>query len=267
MIVNAPVLGLPCAALSLAEATDAVLDLVAERSGGYVSLCNAHVAVNAQHSDAHRRALTGASAVFPDGAPVAFIQRRKGAAYAERVAGPDLMNAVFDRGRRHRIRHFFYGAELSTLLRLEARLKDRWPSAEVVGRIAPPVSQHPPCLDAAAVRELSQAAPDIVWVGLGSPKQDIWMATNSSNLAPAVLIGVGAAFDFLSGRKNRAPLVMQTAGLEWLHRLISEPRRLGMRYLRTNTEFVIRGAVDLALAARDARSASSQSRARGSRSV
>jgi N-acetylglucosaminyldiphosphoundecaprenol N-acetyl-beta-D-mannosaminyltransferase len=182
-------------------------------------------------------ALEAADFVFPDGAPIAWAQRRFGPGPAERVGGPDLMQRVIAEGRATGLRHAFYGSTPSVLASLERNLRERHPGVSIVASVAPPFDPRVELTD--ADREALRAGgPHIVWVALGAPRQELWMARHAAELSPSLLVGVGAAFDFLSGAKARAPHWMQRAGLEWLHRLLSEPRRLGARYVTTNSRFI-----------------------------
>jgi N-acetylglucosaminyldiphosphoundecaprenol N-acetyl-beta-D-mannosaminyltransferase len=172
----------------------------------------------------------------PDGMPVVWM----GPPGVERVYGPDLMLAVCDAGRASGLRHYFYGGNPGVADELGARLCARFPGLQVAGAFTPPF-RDPDDLEMERLRsEIARSRPDIMWVGLGTPKQERFMAGPGRTLDTALLVGVGAAFDFLSGRVRQAPRWMQRTGLEWLFRLGSEPRRLGPRYLRTNTMFVLR---------------------------
>ena len=184
-------------------------------------------------------ALTGAWVVFPDGAPVAWMMPRWSAhPTPHRIGGPDLMPRVMEVSRAHGLRHGFYGSLPGTLAQLTDRLEARFPGLEIPIAIAPPFGE----LDDERVRDdiaaIREAEVDVLWVGLGAPRQELWMARHSASLGPVVAVGVGAAFDFLAGVKKRAPLWMQRAGLEWAHRLGAEPRRLGRRYVVTNSQFL-----------------------------
>lgn len=222
---------------------DSAADLVIERArggeGGFACLCNVHVLVTARRDESVRAALRDAWVVFPDGAPVAWLQRRLGARGAQRIAGPDLMPLVIDRGRGVGLRHFLYGSTQSVLNSLERSLARRYPGAEFVGTYAPPFGK---AIDEANLDAVVSAEPDVVWCALGAPKQELWMSRNAGALRPALLVGVGAAFDFNAGTKTRAPEWMQSTGLEWLHRLGGEPARLAPRYLTTNYAFVVTAA-------------------------
>ncbi len=241
------VLGVACFAGQIDSAAAAVVERALSGEGGYACLLNAHVAVLGQRDAAVRAALDEAWIVFPDGAPIAWVQRRTGACGARRVAGADLMAAVVERGREKGLRHFLFGGSEATVRALEARLRERFAGADIAGALAPPIASVDELGGDALLEEIRRVEPGVVWVGLGAPKQELWMRRYAASLAPAVTLGVGAAFDFLAGTKQRAPRWMQRAGLEWAHRLASEPRRLAGRYMRSNSAFVLRVARDLVL--------------------
>ena len=226
-------------------ATATVLRRVESGRGGYSCLCGVHGIITAQHSERMKGALDEAWLNFPDGAPVAWLMRRHGAETARRVAGPDLMPSVIDAGQELGLRHFLFGSSPEVLERLERRLLDRFPRAIIAGSLSPPFRPLTDAENAEVAGKIVAAKADLVWVGLGLPKQDDWLRRSSDLFAPAVGLGVGAAFDFLAGSKPRAPEWMQAAGLEWMHRLLKEPRRLAGRYAKTNTEFVARAGLAL----------------------
>jgi N-acetylglucosaminyldiphosphoundecaprenol N-acetyl-beta-D-mannosaminyltransferase len=221
-------LGVRVSALNLQSACDGIEDAIREGVRGYVCLCGAHGLVDSQSDPALRAAYNKAFMNTPDGMPLVWELRRQGNPEAGRVYGPDLMLEMFGRG----LRHYLYGASLTTLLRLETRLKKRFPQAEIAGIYSPPFRPLTMQEDDDVADRINATKPDIVWVGLGAPKQELWMAKMRSRLSAPMLIGVGAAFDFHAGQKPQAPAVMQSLGLEWLFRLGSEPRRLWRRYLR-----------------------------------
>ena len=239
----ADVLGTPIFVGDVASAAGWVVDRALGGAGGYVCLCNVHLFVVARHEDEVHRALAGAALAFPDGWPIAWLQRRLGRRSATRVAGPDLMARVIADGRSVRLRHFLLGSSEGVLGRLEESLHRRFPGAEIAGRRSLPFFEADDFSGTeAAVAEVRRASPHVVWLSLGCPKQELWMLRYAQELAPALVAGVGAAFDFHAGTKPRAPAWMQRAGLEWLHRLMSEPRRLASRYSRTNSEFLLLAA-------------------------
>ena len=169
--------------------------------------------------------------------------RRFGAGGARRVAGPDLMPLVIDAGQPLGIRHFLVGSTPEVLEQLQRRLVERYPKAIIAGAISPAFRRLSEDEDARMAQQIVDSGADVVWVGLGLPKQDEWLRRNAELFKPAVGLGVGAAFDFLAGTKPRAPKWMRSCGLEWFHRLLSEPRRLARRYATTNTEFVARAGI------------------------
>jgi len=234
-VVTAPVLGVDCFAGDLDAAVAAVADRVESGVGGYACLSNVHTLVSAVHDPALRRVLSDAWIVFPDGSPVAWLQRRQGHRGAARIAGPDLMARMLSPEAPSSFRHYLYGATSDVLDRLE----HRFAGAAICGSHAPPYISFDASEHERAVEAVRSTQPDIVWCGLGMPKQELWMRRFAPALAPALVLGVGAAFDFLSGNKSRAPRFVQRMGLEWAHRLASEPRRLSGRYLSTNSEFLL----------------------------
>ena len=243
---TADVDGTPIFVGDLASGASWVVDRARVRAGGYVCLCNVHLFVVARHDDNVRRALAGAALAFPDGWPIAWLQRRLGHRSAMRVAGPDLMARAIDDGRGFGLRHFLLGSTEDVLRRLEQNLAGRFPGAEIAGRLSLPFFEPGDFGGTeAAIAEVRQAAPHVVWLSLGCPKQELWMLRYGQELAPALVAGVGAAFDFHAETKRRAPAWVQRAGLEWLHRLLSEPRRLGSRYARTNSEFLLLASREL----------------------
>lgn len=243
------VLGVRCFSGTVDDAVARVIERSRSGLGGYAVLCNVHVLMTAhKRADLHR-ALDDAWAVLPDGAPVAWLQRRLGSPSAERAGGPDVMLGVLDRGRAVGLRHAYVGSTEATLQRLSERIERRFPGVDVVGTLSLPFGD-PGEWSEAAIETVRSWRPDIVWLALGAPKQELWMQQYASALAPAVVLGVGAAFDFHAETKSRAPGWMQRAGLEWAHRLGAEPRRLLGRYLTTNTAFLMRVAPVLSRQAR-----------------
>jgi N-acetylglucosaminyldiphosphoundecaprenol N-acetyl-beta-D-mannosaminyltransferase len=211
------------------------------RRGGYAVLCNVHVLMTAQNRPDVRRALDNAWLVLPDGAPVAWLQRRLGGRGAERVGGPDLMPLVLDRGREAKLRHVLLGSTQQTLDLLAERMRMRFPGVEIAGSLSPPFT-NPAAWTPGVLERVAACEPHVVWLALGAPRQELWMREHAEALSPAVVLGVGAAFDFHAGAVRRAPGWMRRTGLEWLHRLGSEPRRLAGRYVTTNSAFMV-GAV------------------------
>lgn len=208
------------------------------RESRVVCICNAHSVVTASQDADFRAAVDTADMATPDGAPVAWMLRQQGASNQRRVSGPDLMLAYCAGAARTGESIFLYGSTAATLDALQTQLKKRWPTLKIAGAIAPPFRPMTSEEDTADVRQINASGAGTVWVSLGCPKQELWMAAHRGRVH-AVMLGVGAAFDFHAGAVKRAPGWMRRGGLEWLHRLISEPRRLWRRYLVTNSAFVL----------------------------
>lgn len=239
-----PVLGVQIDVLDWAAAITRLMEWGRTRESRYVAICNAHVVVTASRDDVYRQVIDNADMATPDGAPVAWMLRRIGFTGQPRISGPDLMLALCQRCAAEGLPVYFYGSTEETLSALNKRLREAFPSLRVAGMESPPFRKLNADEDAAAVKRINASGAAIVFVGLGCPKQEHWMAEHRGKVS-AVMIGVGAAFDFHAGMVKRAPKWMQDAGLEWLHRLASEPRRLWKRYLVTNTLFLIGAAKQL----------------------
>ena len=205
--------------------------------GGYICVANVHTTVTASRDESYRAVQNGSVMVLPDGGPLSKYSRGHGFPDAQRVTGPDLMRAVLAMSADMGWTHYFYGSTPETLDKLRAVLAERYPGARVVGMQSPPFRPLTLEEDAAAVNAINAAAPDFVWVGLGAPKQERWMADHAGRVR-ALMLGVGAAFDYEAGNIRRAPQWMQRHNLEWLYRLLQDPKRLFGRYLSTNLRFM-----------------------------
>ncbi len=232
------VLGVGVSAITMADALAAIEGWIATGTSRYVCVTGVH-GVMESHADPILRDIHNAAGlVTPDGMPLVWLARWRGHQQVERVYGPDLMLACCRHFVTKGYRHFFYGGGPGVPERLAARLQERVPGLIVAGTWSPPFGELAPSEEDAAVARLDAAAPDIVWVGLSTPKQERWMARHVGRTRAPVLIGVGAAFDFHAGLKRQAPRWMQRSGLEWLFRLATEPRRLWRRYLFNNPRFL-----------------------------
>ena len=205
---------------------------------GTVAATSMHGIVEAQHDPSFKEILNSMDAVVPDGMPLVWLGRRRGHYLPRRVYGPDLMLEFCEKTPGSGYRHFFYGGEPGVPERLAESLKRRFPSMEVCGTFSPPFRPLALAEDEEIVTIISRAAPDVLWVGLGAPKQERWMHEHRDRLNVPVLVSVGAAFDILSGRRRQAPLWMRERGLECLFRLFQEPRRLWRRYLICGAQFI-----------------------------
>ena len=238
------VLRVPVDVVSWSEAVDCIFGWALRRESRTVCICNVHSVITARRTPAHANAISSADLVTPDGAPVAWMLRRKGHRDQERINGPDLMWTCCRKASMLGTEMLLYGGTPATLQRLERRLRAEFKGINIVGALSPPFREMTADEDAAAVDLINRSGARIVWVGLGCPKQEAWMHAHHSQVN-AVMVGVGAAFDFHAGVARRAPLWMQRNGLEWLHRLSQDPRRLATRYLVGNSIFMIAMLPDL----------------------
>lgn len=207
-------------------------------SGRAVHLCNAYTLSLALHDDSLTALLNDADINLCDGMPLIWIARRLGLAHMrERVYGPDLMVATIDRGRPRGLRHYLYGSTPEVIALLEANLRTRYPGVELVGVESGPFRPLTEAEEHELARRIADSGADVVWVGLGTPRQDLFV-DRFRVLVPATFIAIGAAFDFHAGTKRQAPRIVQRFGFEWLFRLVTEPRRLWKRYLIGNGRFV-----------------------------
>lgn len=232
------VLGVGLSAIHRHQAVEVVLDALARRRRGYITVTGVHGVMEAQQDEAVRTAINNAFLCTPDGMPMVWIGKLKGHRQMSRVYGPDFMLDVCAVSARHGIRHFFFGGAPGVVEQLKERLTARFPGLEVVGTYTPPFR----ALNAEEQEQLRQLVektrPDIFWVGLSTPKQEKFMAEYLPKLNVPLMAGVGAAFDFHAGRVKQAPHWMQRVGLEWFFRLCQEPRRLWKRYLTNNPRFL-----------------------------
>jgi len=233
-------------AASWERTMDCLLGWARARESRYVAICNVHVVVTASRDEAYRQVINGADMATPDGAPVAWMLRRFGFANQPRITGPDLMWALYRRCAEEGLPVYFYGSTEPTLAGLASRLKIVFPGLIVAGMESPPFRALSDGEDDAAVARINDSGAAVVFIGLGCPKQECWMAAHRGRVN-AVMVGVGAAFDFHAGTVRRAPKWMQERGLEWVFRLLSEPRRLWKRYLVTNTLFILGASRQLIL--------------------
>jgi len=231
------ILGMRVDATSYRETTDTVIDMAASRSGGMVCVATVHMVMEAFDDPAFRRIVNSAECVTPDGMPLVAALRMQGIPQAQRVYGPTLTPLVCERAAELGLAVGFYGGTPEVLDALVQELTRRFPKLRVAFCHSPPFRRLSASEDAALVDAIQAADVRILFVGLGCPKQERWMAAHRESLS-CVMLGVGAAFDFLAGTKSQAPRWMQRVGLEWLYRLIAEPRRLWRRYLIGNPRFL-----------------------------
>lgn len=234
------VLGVGVSVLNINEAVELIFGAIRTKKKGYICVTGVHGVSEAQTDAEFRRILNRAFLCTPDGMPLVWIGRLQGHKQMDRVYGPDLMNEVFEKGQEQGLTHFFYGGQAGVAERLREALLLKYPKARIVGLYTPPFRELTSDEEQELISKVRTTKPDIVWVGLSTPKQEKFMAKYINRLDTTLMIGVGAAFDFLSGRVKQAPRWVQRAGLEWFYRMCMEPKRLMPRYLKNNPMFVLR---------------------------
>lgn len=205
--------------------------------GDYICVSNVHTTVMAYRDKEYRKIQNSAAMALPDGQPLSIVSRRRGYAQAQRVPGPDLMPAILDLSQERGYTHYFYGSTEHTLEKLREELLARFPKLRIAGMYAPPFRELTVEEDEEAVRRINESGADFVWVALGAPKQERWMYAHR-NRVRGLMLGVGAAFDFIAGTVKRAPMWMQKLCMEWVFRIMQDPRRMLPRYLSTNFAFL-----------------------------
>jgi N-acetylglucosaminyldiphosphoundecaprenol N-acetyl-beta-D-mannosaminyltransferase len=233
------VLGVEISAIDLGVAVEEMGRWIAEGERHYVCVTGVHGVMESQRDPQLRRIHNSSGLTTPDGMPMVWSCHRAGLGEVSRVYGPDLMLAVCDQAVKRGWSMYFYGGAPGVADRLAERLSRRFPGLRVAGTHCPPFRPLTEEEDGAVIEEINGASPDIVWVGLSTPKQERWMWDHRDTLRAAALVGVGAAFDIHSGALPQAPPWMQRCGLEWLYRLLREPRRLWRRYLSNNPRFAL----------------------------
>ncbi len=241
------VLGIPLGVTDYAQMIELIDAFASERQRGYVCVSNVHAVMAAEEDPELHSALLHSSVNVPDGQPLVWAMNALGRELDARVYGPELMWQACAHAARTGLRFYLYGGRnQGALVQLALNLRTSHPGLQIVGGYSPP---HRPLTDeerSAVIEEINRVHPDVVWVGIGVPKQEKWMATMRPHLEAPLLIGVGAAFDFHAGLVPQAPRFLQDAGLEWAYRLAQEPRRLWPRYVRYNPRFLAAFAKQLA---------------------
>jgi len=229
-IPRVDVLGVKISAINMSIALEEIERWISSQERAYICLTPAHSIMDCYTNPDLYPLFNGSNMTTPDGMSIVWLLKLRGYSYVERVTGSDLMDATMRYSAQRGWKHYFYGGQEGIPEKLTKHFLCRYPDLKIVGAYSPPFRPLTPEEDEDVVARIHQAKPDIIWVGISSPKQEIWMASHVDILDVPILIGVGAAFDFLSGKKKRAPLWMQKTGLEWLFRFITEPKRLWPRY-------------------------------------
>lgn len=209
--------------------------------GKYICVSNVHTTVMSYKDSEYQKVQNNAALALPDGKPLSYVSRRRGYFQADRVAGPDLMTEIFKISAQNGYRHFFFGSTEDTLDKLTKKLEERYPGINIVGTYSPKyyanVNDIPKEENEEHIRLINEANPDFIWIGLGAPKQELWMAAHEGCFT-GIMLGVGAGFDFHAGTVKRAPKILQMLYLEWFYRLLQDPKRLFKRYFDTNMTFI-----------------------------
>lgn len=229
------ILGTNIAVTNMAETVAYIEEHIEELRGKYICVSNVHTTVTGYEDREYQEIQNHAAVALPDGKPLSLYSKKHGFPEAERVTGPDLMGELF--ARKNGLRHYFYGGREETIKVLSEKLPAEYKDLIVAGMVSPPFRPLTQEEDGEAVQKMNDAKADIIWVGLGAPKQERWMYEHEGRVS-GVMIGVGAGFDYYAGTIKRAPMWMQKMSLEWLYRLMQDPKRLFKRYFVTNFKFL-----------------------------
>jgi len=222
----------------LEHASQTIGSWIQNRVKTYVCIAPVATIVECQYDEKYRQIINNSGMTTPDGMPLVWLGKMNGRNDVQRTYGPDLLKKMCDYGLSKGLCHYFYGATDQTNMLLIDKLKKDYSNLNIAGTYSPPMNDDGTGEDQVIIDQINNLNVDILWVGLGSPKQDYWMAQHRDKLNVPVIIGVGAAFDFIAGTKKQAPRWMRSSGLEWLFRLCCEPKRLWKRYLIGNTTFL-----------------------------
>lgn len=232
------IMGVNISVTNMEKTVNKIKDNLQDWRGKYICVSNVHTTVTASEDDGYKDIQNKAVIALPDGGPLSKFSREKGYEGAARVTGPDLMKRVLNESGANGWRHYFYGSTQETLDKLEKVVEERYPGAYICGMYSPPFRPLSIDEDKEICNTINDARPDFIWVGLGAPKQEVWMAAHEGKVN-GLMIGVGAAFDYEAGNIKRAPKWMQDRNLEWFYRLMQDPKRLFSRYLKTNTKYLM----------------------------
>lgn len=231
------ILGVNIAVTNLNKTVIYIQENLKSLRGNYICVSNVHTTVIAYENEEYRKIQNGGALALPDGKPLSIISSIRGHKNAERVTGPDLMGAIFEESEERGYKHFFYGSTEKTLEVLRVKLKEKYPKLNIAGMYSPPFKENVELEVDSILNKINSKEVDFLWIGLGAPKQEKWMSIHKGKVN-ALMIGVGAGFDYYSENIKRAPIWMQKYSLEWLYRLIQDPKRLFKRYLITNYKFL-----------------------------
>lgn len=230
LIKRVNILGIGVSAINMTQTIALVRGWIENKERIYITVSPTHTIMDCHENPELRGIVNRSALVTPDGMAVVWLLRGKGHKKVSRVYGPDLVQALCDVSQNTGWQHYFYGGQSGTCTQLVEELMKHYPALQVAGSFEPPYRAIEDSIEEKEIRQINESHADIVWIGLGSPKQEYWMSSNRERLKAPVLIGVGAAFDFLSGEKQQAPRWVQRSGFEWFYRLLQEPKRMWGRY-------------------------------------
>ena len=231
------ILGVNIAAINMDWLLDFTDKNIKDLSGDYMCVSNVHTTVTSYDDPDYCAIQNGGIMAIPDGGPLSTVGRKRGYANMERTTGPSYMGEILKASAEKGYRHYFYGSTEETLEKLYEALNENHPGIQIAGMYSPPFRPMTAEEDVAVVKRINETEPDFVWVGLGAPKQEKWMAARQG-VVEGFMVGVGAGFDYFAGNIERAPEWMQKCNLEWVYRLMQDPKRLFKRYLVTNMKFI-----------------------------
>ena len=237
VIPTCNIMGVSIAAINMEWLVDYINKNIGVLSGDYICVSNVHTTVTAYEDEEYRKIQNGGIMAIPDGGPLSSVGQRRGFKNMKRTTGPSLMGKIFEISAEKGYRHYFYGSTAETLDKLYTALTEDYPGIQIAGMYSPPFRPMNDDEDKEITERINETNPDFVWVGLGAPKQEIWMAQHQGQVN-GLMIGVGAGFDYYAGNIERAPEWMQNSNLEWFYRLIQDPKRLFHRYWHTNIKFI-----------------------------
>lgn len=231
------IFGIDIAVTNINEITKLIEENLLSLKGEYICMSNVHTTVTTIENIYYKNAQGGAYLRLPDGKPLSLISLMRGFKGAERVTGPDLMTKIFELSEVKGYTHYFYGSTEETLEKLKIEILNKYPHIKIKGMYSPPFRTLLKEEDDYIIRMVNGENPDFLWIGLGAPKQEIWMYKHKGQIN-SLMIGIGAGIDYHAGKIKRAPCLMQKLSLEWLYRLIQDPKRLYKRYFYTNLKFI-----------------------------
>lgn len=231
------ILGVDIAAIDMQWLLNFLDEKISDLSGDYICVSNVHTTVTAYEDGEYLKVQNGGIMAIPDGGPLSSVGQKRGFKNMKRTTGPSLMGEIFKASAKKGYRHYFYGSTDETLEKLHSVLEETYPGIQIAGMYSPPFRPMTEEEDKVIVERINETKPDFIWVGLGAPKQEKWMAAHQGRV-DGLMVGVGAGFDYHAGNIDRAPEWMQKSNLEWVYRLLQDPKRLFGRYWHTNTKFI-----------------------------